>query len=171
MKNIVALSWVSARIYTRFQGVCGGNLQVDSSANLNSPVIVVDAKVSGGIANEIWRKEGKRLRKHRSRRWVIVKHARSFLYSLMIASDIFYWLLFIRFLLNESLNTLSLSLLSRCFSPERVKGTGMSGIGLSGGFRVRKETRERVIGQSDDTAPDSSNVSWFRLVLMDYETG
>lgn len=70
--------WVRTRVYIRFQGAFRSTRH---SANLNSPVIVVDAEITGGggegEVNEIWKKDGKRLRKHRSQRWVIIKYARA----------------------------------------------------------------------------------------------
>lgn len=134
-RSFAVLSWIRARIYTeRFQGSRGGGFQVDSSANLNSPVIVVDAKVSGGNTSEIWRKEGKRLRKHRSRRWVIAKHAQTLLYPLMIVSDILYWLLFSRSAFiewtNRWIHFLSLSLFISLFLARK-------------GWKDRDEWRDR----------------------------
>lgn len=84
MGDRCGLPWVRARVYTRFQG----GFRSTHSANLNSPVIVVDAEVTAGGKN--WMKyEGRKVNdcgSNRSRRWVIAERSLSWVAARYVTS-------------------------------------------------------------------------------------
>lgn len=163
-RSFAVLSWVRVRIYTeRFQGIRGsGSFRStrqrtwirQSSWSMQKSLGELWVKYEGRKVNDCGSidrvaESSQSTHEHFYIRWLCP------IYYIDCST-------LVVFLLNKWIAeyTFSLFLSScRCFSRERIKGIGMSGgIGLSGGFRVRKDTRERVIGQSDDTAPDSSDV-------------